>query len=192
MKKLILVSSSVSRKEILEKAGYEFEMMPSDVEEIVDAYTTPEEYVEILALKKAEHVATKNKDAVVLGADLMMLVDGKLLGKPENTERSREMLKMLSDKEAIALAGFAIVDSKRQIVSHAKTILKIRKLTDEEIESYISTEEGFGGAGGFFHMKKFSIFVEYIRGTSSCIAGLPIYEISKYLREFGIKPKWIS
>ncbi|MBS3052001.1 MAG: septum formation protein Maf [Candidatus Aenigmarchaeota archaeon] len=192
MKRLILASSSPSRKEILERAGYEFDMISSDVEEIVDSYGSPEEYVEKLALKKAEHIALRNKDAVVLGADLMMLVDGELLGKPKNEEKSKEMLRMLSGKKVIAITGFAIVDSRNIAVSHAKTTLKIKKLTEDEINAYVLTQEGFNGAGGFFHMKKFSIFVECIKGTSSCIAGLPIYEISKYLEEFGIKPKWMD
>ncbi len=192
MKKLILASSSASRKEILERAGYEFEIVPSDVEEIIDEYKSPEEYVEKLALKKAEDVAARNKDAVVMGADLMIIIDGKLLGKPLNEEKSREMLKILSGRECTAIAGYAITDSKKRVVGHAKTILKIKKLTDKEIESYIVTQEGFGGAGGFFHLKKFSVFVEYVKGNSYTVAGLPVYEISNHLKEFGIQPKWMS
>ncbi len=124
MKRLILASSSPSRKEILEKAGYKFDVISSDVEEIVDSYGSPEEYVEKLALKKAEHVASRNEDAVVLGADLMMLIDGELLGKPKNEEKSKEMLRMLSGKKVIAITGFAIVDSRNRAVSHLRQLSK--------------------------------------------------------------------
>ena len=188
MKKIILASSSPRRKELLEKIGLKFEVEPGDCEEIVDTDLEPHEMVRKLSREKAEAVARKHRNVVVIAADTVVLIDGKILGKPKNPAEAKKMLRALSGKSHAVITGFTIIDTaKRRILSKAvETKVYIRGLTSSEIDAYVNSGEPLDKAGGYGIQGLGSVIVEKIEGDYFNVVGLPLSALSESLKEFGV------
>ncbi|MCK9351823.1 MAG: Maf family protein [Candidatus Paceibacterota bacterium] len=190
-KKLILASGSPRRKELLEKAGFLFEVVVSEYEEDMTLQLSPTELVKHLSYGKAETVANTHPDAIVLSADTIVVLDGTVLGKPHTGERAKEMLRMLSGKQHSVWTGFTIIlKSEEKSISRAvesKVIFK--DLSDKEIEEYIATGEPLEKAGAYAIQMLGQKFVEKTDGDIPNIIGLPIDEVQQELRKnFGFSP----
>ncbi len=189
MKKIILASGSSRRKELLQKAGIIFEVEESGYEEDKASQLSPIELAKYLALKKAQTIARKHPDALVIGADTVVFCDGSIFGKPKTKQEAGEMLKLLSGKLHSVMTGVAIIDTKtsKKEVFSVETNVYFKLLRDTDIEAYIETEEWKGKAGGYAIQESGKdLFVEKIEGDFSNVAGLPVDKVLKILKKFVI------
>jgi septum formation protein len=188
MKKIILASTSPRRRELLEKTGIVFEIVPSSYEEDVSLNMSPAELVIFLSKGKAEDVSNKNPGAVIIGADTIIAFDNKVLGKPHTKENAKETLSMLGGKKHSVVTGFTIIEkSANKSVSKAvETKVYFKNLTDKEIEDYINTGEPLDKAGAYAIQGIGKKLIEKIEGDYSNVMGLPVLNVLETLKEFGI------
>ncbi|WP_223702925.1 Maf family protein [Sutcliffiella deserti] len=184
MKPLILASGSPRRKELLHQVKLSFEVKVSSVEETFDPLQVPEEIAMNLALQKAQDVAKSCKDAVVIGADTIVVYDGHVLGKPENTEEAKHMLRMLSGNTHDVISGVAIISDNRQVTFYEKTAVTFWSLTDEEIDYYIQSGEPMDKAGSYGIQEVGALFVKEIKGDYFSVVGLPLSRTVRELKSF--------
>jgi len=183
--RLILASGSPRRKELLENVNIPFDVVVSEVEEVVDESLTPSEVVKSLALQKAHDVAVKYPDSVVLGSDTVVVYEEQILGKPENEEDSYRMLKMLSGHTHHVLTGVAIISDKETTTFYEKTEVTFWELSDQEIRTYIASGEPADKAGSYGIQQLGSSLVKRINGDYFAVVGLPVARTIRELRKFG-------
>jgi septum formation protein len=184
MKKLVLASSSVTRKNLLTEAGLNFEIDPSHYEEDMTLPISPKELVIYLSYGKAKDVASRHKEAMVLGADTIIVYQDKILGKPHTPEKAKEMLNMLNGKMHLAVTGFTVIDTEnnRTISKAVETKVFFKNLTDKNIEDYIATGEPLNKAGAYAILENGGKLIAKIEGSKTNVAGLPIEELIAVLR----------
>lgn len=188
--KIVLASLSPRRKALLEQLNIEFEIIASNIEEKIEASMSPEEVVKSLAYQKAKNVAEGLKqDCLVIGADTIVVIDDKILGKPSNEQDAYDMLRLLSNREHRVITGVCIVNSadNTYYVENDVSYIKMREISDNEIKEYIKNGEPFDKAGSYAIQGLSGIFVEKINGSYSGIVGLPVYIVDKLLKKFGVK-----
>jgi septum formation protein len=186
MMNFILASGSPRRRELLAKAGYEFQVIIPDVSEEIYPEEGPGELVSRLAYEKAAHVAASHSEAVVLAADTVVFFEGEILGKPSSKHEAYEMLTRLSDKEHTVFTGFSIVH-ERTFTRFDSSQVKLRKLLPAEIEWYVATGEPLDKAGSYGIQERGGQFVESIVGSYTTIVGLNVSAVSVALQDYGIK-----
>lgn len=155
----------------------------------MDLKLPPRVLARYLALGKAQAVATRHKDAVIIGADTFAVFQGKLLGKPQSAARARAMLAMLSGETHTLLTGFSIVDSKtgRHVSKTVATRVTMRKLSSAEIASYVKTGEPLKTAGAYAIQGRGVYLIRKIVGDTNNIAGLPLAAVLRELAKFGVE-----
>lgn len=186
--KLILASNSRTRKEILNKVGLKYEVVPSNIEEHSDK-TNPKEYVMDLSKQKAQAVAKIVKEGVILSADSIIYIDSKKLEKPKTKEQAKRMLQNLSGKTNYAVTGVTIIDlyQNKEITFNEVTEVYFDKLTEEEIDWYIDNEEYIFERCGYSIAGKSAIYIPKINGDYYNILGMPISKVYKELKALGYK-----
>jgi septum formation protein len=189
MKQLILASGSPSRKEILEKTGISFSVMVSDYDEDMTLKMKPADLAIHLSRGKAEEVASKYKNAIILAADSFAVFKGDLLGKPHTTENAKTMLSTLSGQCHSFITGFTIIDSDsgKQYSDIDETKVYFRKLTLDEINGYLEKENVLNNAAAYRIQDLGAALIERIDGNYTNVMGLPLAKISEALKDFGIK-----
>lgn len=182
MEKIILASNSPRRREILSNF-IDFTVISKEIDEIKDDCFSPWTTVMALAYEKGIEVAKDNVDEVVLSADTLVDLDGKLLGKPKNREDAKIMIRSLSGKVHNVYTGYAIFKLSKKIkyVSYEKSSVKFYDLSDDEIEKYLDTLEYKDKAGAYGIQGKGSLLVEKIEGDYFNIVGFPIGKINRDL-----------
>jgi septum formation protein len=184
---LILASRSPRRSELLAAAGISFEVLAADIDETPHPNETPAGYVERLAIEKARAVLALRPDARVLGADTTVTIDGEILGKPENDDDARRMLRLLRGRVHDVHTGVALV-SAGQIRSRIDTTrVWFENMTDEDISWYVATGEPVDRAGAYAIQGFASRFIPRIEGSYSNVVGLPVALVSSILKE-GLSP----
>lgn len=186
MKNLILASGSPRRKELLELAGIPFEIVVSEIDETIGAYSSPSDIVMSLALQKASAVAETNEESVVLGADTIVTYESRILGKPANEAEAKEMLQLLSGRTHEVYTGVALVSKEKTITFYERTEVTFWELAEEEIDAYIRTKEPFDKAGSYGIQGKGAIFVHHVNGDYYNVVGLPIARLVRELKQFEI------
>jgi len=180
--KLVLASGSPRRAEILERAGWPHEIIVAGIDETVLPNEEPAAYVQRLARSKAEAVAHRLEEGLVLGADTTVVVANQILGQPAADADARRMLKLLNAKWHDVLTGVAVVRVGGETrVAYETTRVRFAEMSDKEIDWYIATGEPFGKAGAYGIQGKAALFIEEIEGDYFNIMGLPIrlvYELS--------------
>ena len=186
--RLILASSSPRRSYLLEQAGLTFTVIPSSFDENSVSLSTPETYVKTLAEAKAADVSKAYPECWVIGADTIVVIDGKILGKPDSKEQARTMLKRLSGKTHQVFTGYCICcrDRERSFSDSVKTDVLFKNLADNEIEWYINTSEPFDKAGAYAIQGLGTFIVKSIKGSYTNVVGLPVCEVIEFLIEEGI------
>ncbi|HZG53426.1 MAG TPA: Maf family protein [Pyrinomonadaceae bacterium] len=184
---LVLASSSPRRAEILRAVGWPFEVSAANVDETARDGEEVIEYVERLACEKAEAVAEGRASGLVLGADTVVAVGGRMLGKPVDTEDARRMLRLLSGRWHEVLTGVALVRAETGdvLVAHELTRVRFAPLTDEEIDWYAATGEPADKAGAYAVQGRAALFIEEIEGDYWNVVGLPVRLVYKLARESG-------
>lgn len=185
MVKFILASQSVRRAQWLKQLGIEFEVIPSYADEESVPKSSPSSYVKKLAKLKAETVAKKVEEGVIIGADTVIYINGRILGKPKDSEDAFATLKELSGKKHMAITGICIIDkySGKKLTRSVKTTVKFRDLDDNLIRWYVGTGEPMGKAGSYAVQEKGAILVEWIKGDFYNIVGMPLFTLEKMLEE---------
>jgi len=185
---LTLASSSPRRRELLQTLGIPFTIQTSDVDETTAPDLSPSDVVEELAVRKARAVASTQKEGVVLGSDTIVVLEEQILGKPADEADAFRMLTMLQGREHTVYSGVALIDaaSGRVEVSHSRTQVRIRPLTQAEIESYIATREPMDKAGSYAIQGIGATIVEGIMGDYFTVVGLPLSLTAQMLSRFGI------
>lgn len=186
-RKIILASKSPRRKKLLEQIGLEFEIVDSNYDEDMAVISDPIELVKFLALKKAEAVAAKFDDAIIIGADSVVIFNGQALGKPKDAADAKRILRELSGQENKGITGYCLIDTKNKTVvnNHSEAVVKFRNLSAEEIDEYVATGEPMDGAGAFQLMERGGMLAESISGDFYSIVGLPIAKVYVELRKMG-------
>src|ERR1700752_2722901 len=186
--KLILASSSPRRAEILANAGLPFSVLSSAVDESPNPGETPTALVQRLANAKADLVTARAVGpAIVLGADTVVALDNKILGKPHSTEEARHMLQQLSGRTHSVLSGVAMVrlpDGERRQFTES-TLVHFRLITDEELSSYLATEEPYDKAGGYAIQGQAGRYIPRIEGCYFNVVGLPLSRVLTELQALG-------
>ena len=178
---LVLASRSSRRAELLTRAGYEFDVVPADIDESMRAGENPKALVRRLALEKAAVVARLHPSAVVLGADTVV-VDGEVvLGKPSDEFAAAGMLRRLSGRTHEVLTGVALEAGGRWWDEVVSTLVVFRELDDDDISWYLASGEPAGKAGAYAIQGLASRFVTRIEGSYTNVVGLPISVVDKLL-----------
>lgn len=186
-RRIILASRSPRRKKLLEQVGLEFEICESNFDEDSVSLADPIELAKFLALKKAEAVAARYDDAIIIGADSVVIFNDQALGKPKNSAEAKRILSELSGKENKGITGYAIIDTKNKIVvnNHSEAVVKFRDLSDLEIDEYVATGEPLDMAGAYGLMDRGATLMDTVSGNFYSIVGLPINEVYIELRKMG-------
>jgi len=191
---MILASKSPRRKEILESFGFEeLEIKVADIEEISDKEDIYEQ-IEDIAYKKALAISKDYPNKNIVAADTVVIIDNKLLGKPNSIDEAKEMLNMLSGREHKVVTAFAFINENKKIrlKSYEKTLVKFKKLNYDEIEWYIYTKEPFDKAGAYGIQGKGAVLVEKINGDFFNVMGFPISKFYTVLKENGVSIREIK
>lgn len=182
--KLILASSSPRRKEILEKEGFEFEIiLPDNVGEN-KVSLDPVNHVLELSRKKAESVAKRLKEGLILGADTIVVLDGEILGKPKDEKEAQVILKKLGGKAHKVYTGLTLINKSNDKVlsDYDSTKVFFNQLEDEDISNYITTGEPLDKAGAYGIQGMGSFLVHHIEGNLDNVIGLPMKKLKEMLK----------
>jgi septum formation protein len=191
--KLILASASPRRRDLLTACAIPFQIIPAAIDEQPLPGELAAAYVRRLALAKAESVAQHHPDAVVLGADTIVTIDGLLLGKPQTPSTARQMLNRLRGRGHEVLTGVAAVAggmAERSDWRYAQEVVAsrilMRHFTAATIEWYLATDEPLDKAGAYAVQGLGAALVERVEGSYTNAVGLPVTETLALLRRFGI------
>lgn len=180
---IILASASPRRRELLKMAGIEYKCIPADIEETVPDGTPVEKITEVLSAQKAEAVFRTHTDDTVIGSDTIVVIDGKVLGKPKNKDDAFHMLLMLSGRVHTVYTGVTICAKDGTHSFTSSTEVEFYPLTDEEINEYIATGEPMDKAGSYGIQGYGAVLVKRINGDYFTVMGLPIAETVRALRK---------
>ena len=186
MSRFVLASNSPRRRELLSVTGYDFEVFPSGADETLPDGIDPESATRTLAERKCLDVLSANEDAVVLGCDTVVALDGMILGKPKDEEDAFRMLSTLSGRTHTVFSGVCIASAERKSLFCERTNVTFFELSEETIRSYIKTGEPMDKAGAYGIQAFGSTLVRRIDGDYFNVVGLPLAKSQRILASFGI------
>ncbi|MBR5112959.1 MAG: septum formation inhibitor Maf [Clostridia bacterium] len=181
--KIILASSSPRRRELLSKAEVKFDICIKSVDETVPEGMSPAEGAEHTAAVKAMAVAFMNTEAVVIGADTIVVLGDEILGKPKDKADAADMLKKLSGQEHEVITGVCLAYKGKYETFHCSSKVKFYELTDDEIRHYVASGEPMDKAGAYGIQGKGMMLVESINGDYCNIVGLPVALTVRRIKE---------
>lgn len=179
--RIVLASKSPRRFELLRNAGFSVEVRAADVEEVPRPGEAPVAYVRRLAQSKAAAVSA-NPDELVLAADTVVVIDGRILEKPADAQDASRMLRLLAGREHIVYTGICLRHgTEAPVVDHEETRVEFSALTDEELEDYVATGEPMDKAGAYGIQGYASRFVRRVDGCYFNIVGLPVSLVYRHV-----------
>ena len=181
---IILASASPRRKTILSQVGLDFTIEPSRINEDFSIDLLPKAFCEYWAREKANDIAKSHSDKLIIGADTIVIIDDKILGKPKSYNESFAMLKSLSGKTHQVLTGVSFIhlDFEIDFTFNEATDVSFCLLTDEEIKKYIDKYKPYDKAGSYGIQDGFSVYVEKINGCFYNVMGFPISRFHKFYK----------
>ena len=185
--RLVLASASPRRRELLKSIAPQFEVVPSEIEETLEDAPAPVA-VARLALRKARAVAARVREAVVLAADTVVILDGAALGKPADAREARAMLRRLRGREHEVITGVAVLDSRTGREASTSVVSRVRMAaySDATLEAYVATGAPLDKAGAYAIQDLGGALVERLAGSYTNVVGLPVEETRWLLAEFGV------
>lgn len=188
---IILASQSPRRKELLAKMGVNFTVVPSRFEEHLDHDRPVEEVAIELALGKARDVAKQYPEAIVIGADTIVLIDGKQLGKPKDEAEARETLYHLAGKTNQVCTGLTVICQalEFELVEAVTSGVYFKPANDKDIETYLKSGDWHDKAGSYGLQSGAAPLVDYIEGHYDSILGLPTHILAVVLQQLGVAAK---
>jgi len=187
---LVLASTSPRRRALLTQAGFRFRVVDPGVEETASAGLGPVETALEHARRKAGAVARCFPGSVVLAADTVVALDGQLIGKPVDPEDACHILRRLRGTSHSVITGVVVRSGEREQAGAEETELRMRRVSDEEIDAYVASGEALGKAGAYAVQEQGDRFVEILRGSYSNVVGLPVELAERLLAEFAVAPEW--
>ena len=190
MRQIILASSSPRRRELLEKAGVHFQVMPSQEEEHIEK-KEPAQIVENLSWQKAASVASKTgQDVIVIGSDTLVAYKGRVLGKPRDAEEAVETLKLLQGNTHQVYTGVTVIvrDKEEEITKtfSRRTDVTFYPVDEKEIRAYVATGDPMDKAGSYDIRGDFSVYIKEIYGDYNNVVGLPVSMLFWEMKQLGI------
>jgi septum formation protein len=182
---LLLASTSPARRALLDALGVPYSAEAPGVEEDVPPGTPVEDAVRMLALRKARAVAARHEGALVLGADQLAEVDGRVLGKPDSREAARAQLAALLGRTHRLLTAVALVGDGDEQLELDVVTLRLSQVSAEELERYLDAGEWHGCAGGYRIEGRGQALVEALEGDRTSVQGLPMIPVIRMLRARG-------
>ena len=182
MKSLILASKSPRRKELLEKCGIPFTVEAAEIDETLNSSLPLTEAIHDLSRRKAEAILKIHPESVVLGSDTIVVVDGMVLGKPEDHEEAKQMLRKLSGRSHQVITGFCLMSSLHCHTEASVSEVYFSEMTEEEIAAYVATNEADDKAGAYGIQGLAGKFIARIEGDYYTIVGLPLAQVYQELK----------
>lgn len=186
MKKVILASKSPRRKQILEMLNIPFEVIVADIDEKINYDNDLTKEIENISFLKALKVFNDNKNAIVIGADTIVVINNEVLGKPKDETDAKRMLKLLQNNKHHVITGVTILSNEKSETFSNVSEVYFGEITDEEIDEYIKTKEPMDKAGAYAIQGISAKFIRKIDGDFYSIMGLPLsdlyYRLQKYLK----------
>jgi septum formation protein len=186
MTPLILASRSPRRAQLLRMLGLHFDVLPSDVDETYRAGEEPGEHAERLAREKASAVASARPDALVIGCDTVVVIDGKVLGKPRDVEDAVRMLMSLQGREHLVATGVAVASNAVVHSAVERVTVGFREFDEDFARAYIATGEPLDKAGAYGIQGYGATLVDRIEGDFFAVMGLPIVRLIMLLEVQGL------
>jgi septum formation protein len=188
-RRIVLASGSPRRRELLATLGVAFDVLVSDVDETVDEHRGPVDFVLQLARRKARVGADRAPDALVIGGDTMVELDGQIFGKPADSADAAATLRRLSGRAHRVVTGLAVVDATTGTLREgaATSTVLMREIGDDEIEGYVATGEPFGKAGSYALQGLGGRFVTSVDGDRDTVLGLSTRTLRRLLADFGVQ-----
>ncbi len=183
--KIILASSSPRRKEILENTNVKFDIIKSEIDEVILDNELPSQVVMRLAFEKCIDIAAKHRESLVIGADTVVVLDDIILGKPKDIDEAIAMITQLSGKTHQVITGISLINltANKKIIDYVVSNVKFKDLSAEDIKDYIQTNESLDKAGAYGIQGYGALLVEEIQGDYFNIVGLPISRLSDLLKQ---------
>ena len=185
--RVVLASSSPRRRDLLNLVGIEHEVRPADIDETMRARETPRRHAERLAREKASAIATRDPNLITIGADTIVVINRKVLGKPADAAHAAAMLRQLSGREHTVVTAVAVSRGKKLRSAVEEVRVKFRRLRDEEIDAYVATGEPMDKAGAYGIQGYGATIVECVNGDYFSVMGLPLARLVGLLRDVGVQ-----
>jgi len=188
-KPIILASGSPRRKQLLEQIGLKFKIAASDYEEDMTLKMKPLDLAKHLSRGKAEDVAKKHKNSLIIAADTFIVLGKKVLGKPHTAKTARQTLRQINNKVLRVITGLTLIDTStnKKVCRAVETQVYIKKLSNSEINNYVKTKEPLDKAGAFGIQGLGAVLIRKIEGDYFNVMGLPLYQLVEELEKFGIR-----
>lgn len=181
-KPIILASRSPRRSELLDLCGIAYKVDPSDIDEVMDESLAMDERMQVLAYQKALPISQKHPNDIVVGADTIVYIDDMVIGKAQNQQEARMILKRLSGRTHQVMTGVCVLAYGQKYCFTEKSEVTFFDLSDEDIEDYLALNEWQGKAGAYA-IQGFAVrFVAKINGDYSNIVGLPVAKLYRLLK----------
>lgn len=190
---LVLASASPRRRELLALLGIPFRVAPADIDETPPDGFSPEKVALELALQKARTVAQSEQEALVLGADTLVVCDTEILGKPNDVADALGMLRRLNGREHTVITGVALLQVEggkvvREQTAAVQTRVWFRQVSEEHLRRYVATGEPMDKAGAYGAQGYGSTLIERIEGCYFNVVGLPVSRVCMMLEAWGVEP----
>jgi septum formation protein len=184
--RVVLASGSPRRHDLLNLIGIAHQVVPANIDESLRGRESPRKHAERLAREKASAVIGRDPNLVAIGADTIVLIDKKILGKPANSVDAGTMLRLLSGREHTVVTAVAVARGKKIVSDVEEVAVKFRKLSDDEIDAYIATGEPMDKAGAYGIQGFGATIVERIEGDYFAVMGLPLVRLVSLLADVGV------
>lgn len=184
---ITLASASPRRRELLDQIQVSHTVLPANIDETHIEGESALQFVKRLALEKARCVYTQSPERPALGADTIVIINQQILGKPDNQDHAKRMLKMLSGQTHQVMTAVAICNGKTEHVVVCTSDVEFTQLNEQLLDAYLLTGEAIDKAGAYAIQGVAAQFIKNIKGSYSSIMGLPLYETTELLKLVGIK-----
>jgi len=185
--RVVLASASPRRRDLLNLVGIAHEVRPANIDETMRPREAPRRHAERLAREKASAVATRDSDLITIGADTVVVINRKVLGKPADADDAARMLRMLSGREHTVITAVAVSRGRKLRSAIEEVRVKFRQLRDDEIGAYIATGEPMDKAGAYGIQGYGATIVEGIEGDYFAVMGLPLVRLVGLMRDVGVR-----
>lgn len=185
--RVVLASASPRRHDLLNLIGIRHEVVPANIDETVRDRESPRRHAERLSREKASAVTGRDSNVVAIGADTIVLIDKKILGKPTNSVDAGTMLSLLSGREHTVVTAVAVARGEKIASGVEEVVVKFRKLSDDEIDAYIATGEPMDKAGAYGIQGFGATIVERVEGDYFAVMGLPLVRLVSLLADVGVR-----
>jgi len=185
--RVVLASGSPRRHQLLNLIGIEHEVNSANIDETPRPREAPRRYAERLAREKAATVAVRDPDLITIGADTVVVINRKVLGKPTDPSDAARMLAMLSGREHTVITAVAVARGRKLRSAIEEVRVKFRRLREDEIEAYIATGEPMDKAGAYGIQGFGATLVERIEGDYFAVMGLPLVRLVGLMRDVGVR-----